>query len=109
MKNISSVLRNVKMNRICAKCSKEKDISNYYLCLGKIRTECKECTIKRNMAYQKLRKIQHAKLPSDERRKLYMRKYYSENKEKFAAYRATFREKYPNYYKEYFINKNKNE
>lgn len=38
----------------------------------------------------------------DDSRKIYMRDYYKNNKDKFAQYRAVFKERNPEYYKDYF-------
>lgn len=75
---------------------------DYYLCAGRWRSECKMCTIKRNVRYQKKTKAWKHRYVDDDARRLYMREYYAQNREKFAKYRAEFKERYPDYYKDYF-------
>jgi len=71
------------------------------MCQGKWRSECKACTIRKNVRYQKRTKAwMHRFVDNDEQRS-YMVDYYAKNKEKFAEYRRKFKEKYPDYYKEY--------
>ena len=89
-------------NKICSKCHKSKDLENeFYLSSGNYRSECKNCTIKKNMKYQ--RKVKSWKFRSidNDSTRTYMREYYSKNKEKFARYRAEFKLRHPDYYKEY--------
>jgi len=96
--------------KICTKCHEaKKALEEFYQCLGKYRSECKSCTIKRNVKYQRENKT--SKRYDYASRRLYMRKYYYNNKLKFAQYRAEFKKRYPNYYKQYFKKnkKNKNE
>ena len=92
--------------KVCSRCRKKKQAEkDFYLCSGKWRSECKECTIKRNVKYQrKIRSWEYRDVDNDGRRS-YMREYYANNKEKFAKYRADFKERYPEYYKEYFRNR----
>jgi len=90
----------------CTKCHETKETArDFYLCGDKWRSECRKCTIKRNVIYQRKINSWRSRFGSDEIRKSYMRDYYSKNKEKFAKYRAEFRERFPNYYKEYFKNR----
>lgn len=88
--------------KTCSRCRLPKIASkDFYLCQGKWRSECKACTIKKNVRYQKRVKAwKHRYIDNDEQRS-YMIDYYAKNKEKFAAYRKKFKEKYPEYYKEY--------
>jgi len=87
----------------CSKCFKTKDgEKDFYLCSGRYRGECKACTIKRNVRYQKKNRSWKFRYQDDEARREYMREYYSKNKERYARYRAEFRARYPEYYKEYF-------
>lgn len=89
--------------KICSKCHQAKEaMTDYYLCSGRWRSECKMCTIKRNVRYQKKIKAWKYRYVDDDTRRLYMREYYAQNKEKFAQYRTEFKERYPEYYKEYF-------
>jgi hypothetical protein len=86
----------------CSKCHKSKIIHmDFYMCQGSYRSECKMCTIKKNVAHQKKTKSwRHRFVDSDEKR-LYSVDYYAKNKDKFAEYRRKFKERYPNYHKEY--------
>ena len=87
----------------CSKCRKQKILHlDFYMCKGRYRSECKACTIKRNVAHQKEKRTWLDREVDEEARKAYMREYYAENKGKFAEYRKVFRMKYPEYYKEYF-------
>lgn len=89
--------------KICSKCHQAKEaMRDFYLCSGRWRSECKACTIKRNVRYQKKTKAWKYRYVDDDTRRLYMREYYEKNKDKFAQYRAEFKERYPEYYKEYF-------
>jgi len=88
--------------KICSKCNCAKiSHMDFYMCQGKWRSECKACTIRKNVRYQKRTKAwMHRFVDNDEQRS-YMVDYYAKNKEKFAEYRRKFKEKYPDYYKEY--------
>jgi hypothetical protein len=71
------------------------------MCQGKRRSECKACTIKKNVRYQnEVQAWKHRFVDNDEQRS-YMIEYYAKNKAKFAEYRRKFRERNPGYYKEY--------
>ena len=93
-------------DKVCSKCGETKQLTaDFYLCSGRWRSECKACTIKRNVKYQRsIQAWKHRYLDDDERNS-YMRDYYSKNKEKFAVYREEFRKRYPEYYKNYFRRK----
>lgn len=88
--------------KICSKCNCAKDSNtDFYMCQGRWRSECKACTISKNVRYQKRVKAwQHRFVDNDEQRS-YMVDYYAKNKEKFAEYRRQFKERNPDYYKEY--------
>ncbi len=89
--------------RTCTTCKEPKlEKSEYYLCGGKIRNECKKCTIKRNSLHQQKNKSWKDRYFSDEERRKYMRKYYKKNKSKFKKYRDEFAERHPGYYKHYY-------
>lgn len=86
----------------CTHCLKNKDASkDFYLCSGRIRGECKACTINKNVKYQKKVGAWKVKFKDDATRHEYMREYYKNNKEKFARYRAEFKLRNPEYYKNY--------
>lgn len=88
--------------KICSRCNEVKTAENdFYMCQGKRRSECKACTIKKNVRYQrKVEAWKHRYIDNDEQR-VYMLEYYANNKEKFVEYRKRFKEKYPDYYKLY--------
>lgn len=88
------------MNRKCSRCCKTKEISDFYAYQGKPRGECKKCSIKRNVKHQRRVKAWYGR-DYEESRRAYMRAYYENNKEKFARYRQTFRERHPDYYRDY--------
>lgn len=88
--------------KICCKCEKAKKVEDFYQFKGDYRTECKACTIKRNVIYQRKMKVWKYRDNDNEARKVYCRKYYQKNKEKFAKYRADFIKRHPEYYKKYF-------
>lgn len=89
--------------KICSKCNKAKKATqDFYLCSGRWRSECKKCTVKRNVKYQRKIRAWKTRYVDDEARRAYMRDYYAKNKEKFAQYREEFRERYPDYYTLYF-------
>lgn len=95
--------------KICSKCHGIKDpIKDFYSSQGKVRSECKACTIKKNVDYQKRVKSWMHRFVDDDEKRSYMVEYYAKNKEKFAEYRRKFKKKYPDYYKEY-SRKRKNE
>ena len=93
----------------CSRCHKIKiQRLDFYMCQGKWRSECKTCTIKKNTAYQKKTKAWTHRFVDSQERKAYMMQYYAANKEKFAAYRDSFKNKNPEYHKLY-ARKKKNE
>lgn len=88
--------------KTCKSCAQEKNLeTDFYICQGSARSDCKACTIKKNVAYQKQRKAWMHRFVDSEQQKSYMVDYYARNKEKFAEYRRKFRERYPGYHKEY--------
>lgn len=99
-----SALRKVTVDtkKICSNCNKSKSVSDFYLCMGRLRGECKKCTIKKNTLHQKKTKVWLYRYSSSLERREYLRNYYAQNKEKFAQYRKEFRERYPGYHKEYY-------
>lgn len=91
------------------KCSKCKCVKNahedFYRCQGNIRSDCKKCAIKHNVAYQRKAKTwMHRHVDGDEQ-KSYMVDYYQKNKEKFAQYRRQFKERYPDYHRNYYLSR----
>ena len=92
----------------CTGCLKCKEaIKDFYMCSGNFRSECKACTIHRNVEYQRRVQAWKYRYGDEDLRKSYMREYYSKNSDKFAKYRSEFRERYPEYYKKYFNNRKK--
>ncbi len=97
------------ITKVCSKCMKEKILHmDFYMCQGKYRSECKSCTIKKNVAYQRRVGNWKERFIDLEERREYMKKYYAANKERFALYRASFKKKNPEYHKLYARSK-KNE
>ena len=89
--------------KVCKHCHEAKEpIKDFYLCSGRWRSECKACTIKKNVSYQKRVKAWRYRYADTETRKTYMRKYYEKNKNKFAKYRTDFKQRHPGYYQDYF-------
>lgn len=90
------------MIKRCSCCKVEKDMKNdFYFSKGKIRSECKKCTIRRSLAYQRKVKSWKRRSADYASQREYMINYYAENKDKFAMYRKTFLEKHPDYYRAY--------
>lgn len=90
------------MIKVCKRCNIAKEEQAFYFTAGKPRSECKACTIKRNVRYQKKVRSWKFRDTDQEARRSYMRTYYENNKDKFAKYREDFRSRHPEYYKEYF-------
>lgn len=85
-------------NKTCTKCDICKPIEDFYYCCERYRSECKSCTIKINSLYQiRYRKQKYVK----EKKKVYSKKYYHLNKQKFREYRLKFEAKYPDYQRNY--------
>lgn len=81
---------NMHDKKICSTCKKEKILHmDFYMVKGIYKSSCKACVIKRNCKYQKIR---NPSLDPEEKRE-YSRRYYAENKDKFAKYRQDFRDK----------------
>jgi hypothetical protein len=59
------------------------------------------CTIKRNVRYQKEIKPWRIRYTESGEQRSYMQDYYAKNKLKFVEYRRTFKQKNPDYYKQY--------
>jgi hypothetical protein len=88
------------MNKQCSCCKASKDMkTEFYFSRGKYRSECKKCTIHRNLAYQ--RKVKAWRKRISENSREYALQYYQDNKERFAHYRKTFLERHPGYYRDY--------
>ena len=88
--------------KICSRCMQAKDREkDFYVCVDKIRSECKACTIRKAIRYQKKLRKWNPKGQQSRELRAYMINYYSKNKEKFAEYRRKFKVKYPGYYKKY--------
>lgn len=88
--------------KACTTCFILKSLDQFYRCSGILRGECKECVIKKNIANQhKTKPWRNNKIDKEKRRK-YQREYYANNKQRFAKYRSDFKDRHPNYYKEYY-------
>ncbi len=95
--------------KVCSKCLCEKEAENdFYRCQGKLRSECRKCTINKNVRYQRRTQAWKHRYVDNDVKRSYMIEYYAANKDKFAEYRSKFKEKYPEYHKEY-ARKRKNE
>ena len=66
-----------------------------------MRSECKSCTIKRNVKRQKQLQPWKYRFVDEVSRKEYSKEYYSKNRDRFAKYRAEFKKRNPEYYKMY--------
>ncbi len=90
-------------SKTCTHCKTPKDPRHeFYMCQGKLRSECKACTIQKNARYQRRVKPWKNRSVDLAKNRAYMGEYYRNNREKFAQYRQTFKEKYPDYYRDYF-------
>lgn len=88
--------------KICRGCLEEKDRENdFYYYRGYPRSRCKKCVIQENGAHQKLTQRWKKKYALSEHVRAYYKIYYQENKEKFAQYRQTFRDRHPHYHRDY--------
>ena len=88
--------------KICSKCNCAKNTeTDFYVCKGTRRSECKACTIRINVRHQKRNRSWEGRSVQDDEKRAYMAKYYAEHKEKYAEYRRRFKEKHPDYHKEY--------
>ncbi len=87
--------------KICSRCMAKKMLrTDFYLCRGQYRSECKVCTIKQNVVNQRDTQAWKKRLIDTDDRRSYQLEYYQKNKAKFAEYRKRFKEKHPNYYQE---------
>lgn len=80
----------------CTKCKRFKDFNEYYFSRGRYRSECKSCTIRLVVKSARKKKRQLRQETTN-----YRIEYYANNREKFAEYRRRFKERHPNYYREY--------
>lgn len=84
----------------CSRCKHIKDqLIDFYMCNGKWRSECKACTVKRNVNYQRKKRTWETREVDLEQRRAYMLSYYAKNKNKFAHYRQTFKQRNPDYHR----------
>lgn len=93
----------------CSRCKKIKEeLDEFYMCAGKFRSECKCCTIKRNVKYQRRVQAWKYRFRDEDARKAYMHQYYAKNLPKFAEYRAKFKKEHPHYHRDWWrLNKQK--
>lgn len=87
--------------KVCSRCHSPKPSSDFYVCKGFPRRECKSCTIKKNGVYQHKKKPWRSESVDKDAKREYMKKYYREHKEKYLVYRAAFAAKHPDYQKMY--------
>lgn len=85
--------------RTCTVCAKEKSEEEFYKYRGQPRGECKKCTVRRAVHYQRKVKAWETRCGDHESSKKYMREYYAKNKEKFVEYARRWKEKNPDYFK----------
>jgi hypothetical protein len=89
------------MKKTCSKCKQEKDaFTEFYAYKGNLRTECKKCTLKRTQADLK-KKLLFAKEEFAAHRREYMKQYYLDHVEEYRGYRKKFKDKNPDYFKNY--------
>lgn len=84
--------------KLCKNCNTEKEVTCFYAHKGKPRYHCKECLKTYSKAYREKTRLTDEQ---KEQRKLYLRNYYQQNKDKFIEYRKTLNEKHPNYHTQY--------
>jgi len=90
-------------DKCCTKCGKYKDSGkDFYICLGRLRAECKPCTIRKNTTYQQKTKAWRYRFVDKEETKSYMSDYYERHRDQFIEYRRLFNLRYPNYHKHYY-------
>lgn len=88
--------------KICSRCNRAKHgEDDFYMCQGKYRSECKACTIKKNVRYQQKTKSWRYRFVDNDEKRPYMADYYANHKKEFAEYRRKFLERNPDYHKEY--------
>lgn len=85
----------------CSICKTSKPLGDFYLCQGKVRSECKACTSKKNVKHQRKTKVWKRRYVDSDEQKSYMVDYYAKHRERFAEYRRLFKERHPGYYKDY--------
>lgn len=99
---VGAIVKNNK-HKICSVCSQKKvSDQDFYKCQGKYRSECKVCTIRKNVRYQRRAKVWLKRIVDVDERRAYMSDYYAKNKAKYAEYRRKFKETHPEYHKEYY-------
>lgn len=90
------------MKKTCSVCRQLKDEATEFYCYkGNYRGNCKTCHVKKSVIYQRENETWKNKFIDDEHRVHYLRDYYAKNKEKFAEYRRIYKEKHPDYHKDY--------
>lgn len=91
----------VKLKR-CTVCKVEKKVpKDFYYSKGIIRSACRKCTIRRNLAYQKRTESWKHRFVDEAKQRSYMVDYYARNKDKFVEYRRQFKIRRPNYFRDY--------
>lgn len=88
-----SVFEILMMIKSCSKCFQKKEEKDFYVCKGYPRKECKKCTVKRNVEYQRINETWKNRFVDKEQSRSYMIEYYSNNRDKFREYRLKHKEK----------------
>jgi len=81
-------MKDIKTNR-CTKCGKPKPLSEFYIYDGKVKAECKQCTIVRVMKYQ---------AKNLDKRYRWSQVYYQKNKDLVKAKNRAIKQKRKNNY-----------
>ena len=86
--------------KVCSRCQERKLLrTDFYMCSGRYRSECKKCSSKFAVIRQRETEAWKTRFATHEERKSYANQYYAKNKDKFAEYRRRFKERHPDYYK----------
>ena len=97
----SRILKSPDQQKVCSLCLASKFLrTDFYMCKGYYRSECKQCTISKNGVRQRESEVWKNRCLDPEKAKEYRLRYYSQNKGKFAEYRRKFKEKHPHYYRD---------
>ena len=90
------------MLKVCRICNEEKDPNtDFYRCLGRQRSECKQCTIKNSARYQRERTTWKGRPSDAPPEKTYIQVYWANHRDKYNETQKAFLERNPGYYKKY--------
>lgn len=92
--------------KTCSKCNEPKETRDFYLNKGKLRSECKKCSLKKIKEYQSKQPPRKVKIVDKDARNAYAREYRKKHPEKFKKYREDFLARNPGYFDAYYV-KNK--